>query len=573
METPLSRETLAAQAMGAVDPETGALVPPLHPATTYEMHPDGSLRDGRAYTRADNPTYDPAEQLLNVLEGGAGCILFASGNAAATAVFQALLPGDHVLVSRILYWGIRKWLAEFAVTWGLDVEFVDVTDLEAMRAAIRPGVTRLLWLETPANPTWEITNIAAAAEIAHAAQVCVAVDNTVPTPVLTRPIELGADLVVHSATKYLNGHSDVLAGAVVTARLDPLWERIRSWRRNAGAMLGPFEAWLLQRGMRTLFVRVQRASETALTLAQQLQSHPALKAVLYPGLPSHPGHETAVRQMQGGFGGMLSIRVAGGAEQALAVAAAARVFKRATSLGGVESLIEHRLSTEGPSSPVPGDLLRLSVGLETPEDLLADLTAALDASRRVRATSAAKPAPTEAAPEVVTKVRDVVERSVAPLIIARGGKVRLVSVDDGIVTLEASGSPGAILPVEKHLKTLLYGTIAEVTDVRLVWPGNKGSAWPDTHSATLSESVQTILDTEINPAVAVHGGRVTLIEAQADRVTIRLEDGCQGCNLAIVTVRQGIEPLLRARLGRPVAVIDATDHAAGTAPFFTPSKR
>jgi cystathionine gamma-synthase len=573
MEAPLSPETLAAQAMGAVDSETGALVPPLHPATTYEMHPDGSLRDGRAYTRADNPTYDPAEQLLNVLEGGAGCILFASGNAAATAVFQALLPGDHVLVSRILYWGIRKWLAEFAVPWGLDVEFVDVTDLEALGCAIRPGATRLLWLETPANPTWEITDITAAVEIAHAAQVCVAVDNTVPTPVLTRPIELGADVVVHSATKYLNGHSDVLAGAVVTARLDPFWERIRSWRRNAGAMLGPFEAWLLQRGMRTLFVRVRRASETALTLSQQLQGHPALKAVLYPGLPSHPGHEAAARQMQGGFGGMLSIRVAGDEDQALAVAAAARVFKRATSLGGVESLIEHRLSTEGPSSPVPGDLLRLSVGLESPEDLLADLTAALDASRRVRAASAAKPAPTEAAPEVVTKVRDVVERSVAPLIIARGGKVRLVSVDDGIVTLEASGSPGAILPVEKHLKTLLCGTVAEVTDVRLVWPGNKGSAWPDTHSAALSESVQTILDTEINPAVAVHGGRVTLIEARADRVTIRLEDGCQGCNLAIVTVRQGIEPLLRARLGRPVAVIDATDHAAGTAPFFTPSKR
>jgi cystathionine gamma-synthase len=573
MEAPLSPETLAAQAMGAVDSETGALVPPLHPATTYEMHPDGSLRDGRAYTRADNPTYDPAEQLLNVLEGGAGCILFASGNAAATAVFQALLPGDHVLVSRILYWGIRKWLAEFAVPWGLDVEFVDVTDLEALGCAIRPGATRLLWLETPANPTWEITDITAAVEIAHAAQVCVAVDNTVPTPVLTRPIELGADVVVHSATKYLNGHSDVLAGAVVTARLDPFWERIRSWRRNAGAMLGPFEAWLLQRGMRTLFVRVRRASETALTLSQQLQGHPALKAVLYPGLPSHPGHEAAARQMGGGFGGMLSIRVAGDEDQALAVAAAARVFKRATSLGGVESLIEHRLSTEGPSSPVPGDLLRLSVGLESPEDLLADLTAALDASRRVRAASAVKPAPTEAAPEVVTKVRDVVERSVAPLIIARGGKVRLVSVDDGIVTLEASGSPGAILPVEKHLKTLLCGTVAEVTDVRLVWPGNKGSAWPDTHSAALSESVQTILDTEINPAVAVHGGRVTLIEARADRVTIRLEDGCQGCNLAIVTVRQGIEPLLRARLGRPVAVIDATDHAAGTAPFFTPSKR
>ena len=574
MEAPLSRETLAAQAMGAVDSETGALVPPLHAATTYEMHPDGSLTDGRAYTRADNPTYDPAEKLLTMLEGGAGCILFASGNAAATAVFQALLPGDHVLVSRILYWGIRKWLAEFAVSWGLDVEFVDVTDPEALQAAIRPGVTRLLWLETPANPTWEITDIAAAAETAHAAQVCVAVDNTVPTPVLTRPLELGADLVVHSATKYLNGHSDVLAGAVVTARLDPLWERIRSWRRNAGAMLGPFEAWLLQRGMRTLFVRVRRASETALTLAQQLQGHSALKAVLYPGLPSHPGHEIAARQMQGGFGGMLSVRVAGGEEQALAVAAAARVFKRATSLGGVESLIEHRLSTEGPSSPVPGDLLRLSVGLETPEDLLADLTAALDASRRVCAAVPAEPTPTaEATPEIAAAVHNVVERSIAPLVIARGGKVRLVSVDNGVVTLEASGSPGAILPAEAHIKSLLCSAVAEIADVRFVWPGDVAAAEADTDAAALSERVQAILDAEINPAVAVHGGRVTLVEAQADRVSIRLEDGCQGCNLAIVTVRQGIEPLLRARLERAVTVIDATDHAAGTAPFFTPSKR
>ena len=574
MEAPLSPETLAAQAMGAVDPGTGALVPPLHPATTYEMHPDGSLTDGRAYTRADNPTYDAAEQLLNVLEGGAGCILFASGNAAATAVFQALLPGDHVLVSRILYWGIRKWLAEFAVSWGLDVEFVDVTDLEALQAAIRPSATRLLWLETPANPTWEITDIAAAAEVAHAAQVCVAVDNTVPTPVLTRPLELGADLVVHSATKYLNGHSDVLAGAVVTARLDPLWERIRSWRRNAGSMLGPFEAWLLQRGMRTLFVRVRRASETALALAQRLEGHPALKAVLYPGLPSHPGYEIAARQMQGGFGGMLSIRVAGDAEQALAVTAAARVFKRATSLGGVESLIEHRLSTEGPSSPVPGDLLRLSVGLETPEDLLADLTAALDASRRVRAAVPSEPTPTaETMPRVVAAVQDVVERSVAPLIIARGGRVRLVSVDNGVVTLEASGSPGAVLPAEAHVRSLLCAAVVEVTDVRFVWPGDAASAEADTDAAALSERVQAILEAEVNPAVAVHGGRITLVEAQADRITIRLENGCQGCNLAIVTVRQGIEPLLRARLGRAVMVIDATDHAAGTAPFFTPSKR
>lgn len=218
----LSPETLTAQALGAVDPVCGALVPPIHLSTTYERGPDGAYQSGRAYTRADNPTYDHAEQLLATLEAGAGCALFASGNAAATAVFQSLLPGDHVLVARVLYWGIRKWLAEFAVSWGLDVEFVDTADPAAVAAAIRPGRTRLLWLETPANPTWEITDLAAVAKIAHAADVRVAVDNTVATPVLTRPIEFGADLVVHSATKYLNGHSDVLAGAVVTARREPV---------------------------------------------------------------------------------------------------------------------------------------------------------------------------------------------------------------------------------------------------------------------------------------------------------------------------------------------------------------
>jgi cystathionine gamma-synthase len=298
--------------------------------------------------------------------------------AAATAVFQSLLPGDHVLVSRVLYWGVRKWLAEFALTWGLDVEFTDTGDLAVVAAAIRPGRTRLLWVETPANPMWEITDLAAVCDLAHAAGVRVAVDNTVATPVLTRPFEFGADLVVHSATKYLNGHGDVLAGAVLAARRDPFWERIRSWRRNAGAMPGPFEAWLLQRGMRTLFLRVHRASETAHQIAAHFRGHPALTAVLYPGLPDHPGHEIAARQMSGGFGGMLSIRVAGGAGPARDVLAAVRVFKRATSLGGVESLIEHRRGSEGPSSPVPDDLLRLSVGIEAPGDLIADLEAALD---------------------------------------------------------------------------------------------------------------------------------------------------------------------------------------------------
>lgn len=382
----LSPQTLAAQGLGETDQATGALAPVISLSTNYEQQPDGSYPQGRAYTRADNPTSEHAERLLAALEGGDGaCALFGSGMAAVTAVFQALLPGDHVLVSRVLYWGVRKWLAEFALTWGLDVEFTDTADLAAVAAAIRPGRTRLLWAETPANPMWEITDLAAICELAHAAGVRVAVDNTVATPVLTRPFEHGADLVVHSATKYLNGHGDVLAGAVLAARRDPLWERIRSWRRNAGAMPGPFEAWLLQRGMRTLFLRVHRASETALAIAEHFTGHPALTAVLYPGLPAHPGHPIAARQMDGGFGGMLSIRLAGGAPRAHAVLREVRVFKRATSLGGVESLIEHRRGSEGPSSPVPDDLLRLSVGIEAPGDLIADLEAALDAASRAPA--------------------------------------------------------------------------------------------------------------------------------------------------------------------------------------------
>jgi cystathionine gamma-synthase len=380
---PASPETLAVQGPGETDRSPGGLAPVISLSTNYEQRPDGSYPQGRAYARADNPTTEQVERLLSALEGGgARCALFGSGMAAITAVFQSLRPGDHVLVSRALYWGVREWLAEFASTWGLDVEFTDTTDLAALSAAIRPGRTRLLWLETPANPLWQITDLAAACEIAHAERVRVAVDNTVATPVLTRPFELGADLVVHSAGKYLNGHGDVLAGAVLSARRDPFWERIRAWRQNAGAMPGPFEAWLLQRGMRTLFLRVHRASQTAMALATHFAGHPALTAVLYPGLAGHPGHEIAARQMRGGFGGMLSIRVAGGAGHARAVLREVRVFKRATSLGGAESLIEHRRSREGPSSPVPGDLLRLSAGLETPRDLIADLEAALTAADR-----------------------------------------------------------------------------------------------------------------------------------------------------------------------------------------------
>jgi len=242
---------------------------------------------------------------------------------------------------------------------------------------VRKGETRLVWIETPSNPTWDVIDIEAAAEAAHSAGAMLAVDSTVATPVLTRPVEHGADLVMHSATKYLNGHGDVVAGALVTARRDEFWDQLAEQRHSGGAIAGSFEAWLLQRGMRTLFMRVRQASESALRIARDLEGHPALEAILYPGLASHPGHSVARRQMHGGFGGMLSLRVRGGADAALAVAGKCEVFIRATSLGGVESLIEHRYSIEGPASPIPPDLLRLSIGAEAVEDLIEDLRQAL----------------------------------------------------------------------------------------------------------------------------------------------------------------------------------------------------
>ncbi len=373
----LSPETLAAQALGRVDSVTRALVPAIHPSTTYQRDADGGYSSGRGYTRPHNPTYDEPEELLAALEAGDDCLLFASGMAAATAVFQSLLPGDHVVASRVMYWALRTWLVDFAVSWGLEVEFVDTGDIDAVAAAMRPGKTRLVWLETPANPTWVITDIAAVVDIAHAAHARVAVDSTVATPVLTRPLALGADLVVHSASKYLNGHSDVLAGAIVCAQSDAFWHRIRAWRRDAGAVLGPFEAWLLLRGMRTLFVRVERCSESALVIARRFEGHPRVAEVLYPGLPGHPGHTVAARQMTGGFGGMLSMLVKGGADETAQIVSRLKVFVRATSLGGIESLAEHRYLVEGPHSIVPKNLIRLSIGIEAVDDLIADLEQAL----------------------------------------------------------------------------------------------------------------------------------------------------------------------------------------------------
>jgi cystathionine gamma-synthase len=377
MTQPRHPATLVAQAMGRPDEATGALIPPLYATTTYLRDPDNQYRRGHSYGRADNPTFGHPEALLNALEGGAGCLVFASGMAAATTVFQALAPDDHVIAPKVMYWGLRHWLISFARPWGLAVELVDTSNLEALAAAIRPGATRLVWIETPANPTWAITDIAAAADLAHRAGARLAVDGTAATPVLSRPLALGADLVMHSATKYLNGHGDVVAGALVTARTDDFWARITGLRHDAGAILGPFEAWLLLRGMRTLHLRIERACRSAAFLAERLHEHPNAAAVLYPGLADHPGHAVAARQMQGGFGGMLSIRVKGGEAAAIAAAAKVEIWHRATSLGGVESLIEHRASIEGEGSPAPPDLLRLSVGIEHPDDLLADLEQAL----------------------------------------------------------------------------------------------------------------------------------------------------------------------------------------------------
>lgn len=368
-------ETLAAQAMGDLCSATGAIIPPIHVSTTYARDRDYTPVDGRTYIRDDNPSYDQAEALLASLERGVEAFLFASGMAAASAVFQCLRPGDRVVAPDVMYFGLAKWLATFGVDWGLDVVFIPTGDLSALSAAAKGA--KIVWVETPANPTWAITDIKAAASIAHEAGARLVVDNTIATPVLTRPLELGADIVMHSATKSLNGHSDVIVGALVTARDDAFWARIRSHRALTGPLPGSFEAFLLTRGMRTLFLRVRASSATALALAQRLQSHASINAVLYPGLPTDSGHEVAAHQMNGGFGGVLSIRVKGGTEAALAVATGCRLFKRATSLGGVESLIEHRRTVEGDESSTPGDLLRLSIGLEDLDDLFADLDDAL----------------------------------------------------------------------------------------------------------------------------------------------------------------------------------------------------
>jgi cystathionine gamma-synthase len=368
--------TQAAQALGWDEPATGGVAPAIYPATTYVRQPVPG-RTKYLYSRDDNPTYEQAEQLLAALEGGSAAMLFSSGMAAATALIQGLSAGDRVILPEVVYWGVRRVAKDIASGWGIGFDFVPNGDLDALARAAQPGRTRLVWLESPSNPTMAVADIEASAAIAHRAGALVVVDSTFASPVLTRPIELGADIVMHSGTKYLNGHSDVIAGALVAKEPSPYWDKLIAVRRYGGAVLGPFEAWLLLRGMRTLFLRVRAQSENALAIARHFEGHPAILQVLYPGLESHPDHAVARKQMTGGFGGMLSLRLRGGEQAALRLWGACKLFKVATSLGGVESLIEHRASIEGSDSPVPKDLLRLSVGIEDSRDLIADLEQAL----------------------------------------------------------------------------------------------------------------------------------------------------------------------------------------------------
>jgi len=368
-------ETVAVHAGTHVDPATGAVTQAIHPSTTFERDPDGSYPRGFLYSRNNNPNREALEDCLAALEGGAAGAAFASASAATAAVLMTLQPGDHVVAPLDAYHGTSRLLRETFARWKLDTTFVDMTDLAAVRAAVRAS-TRLVWVETPSNPLWKIIDIAAVAEIARGAGARYVCDNTTATPILQSPLKLGADLVVHATTKYLGGHSDVLGGAVVAKARDDVFERIRAIQASVGAVPSPFDCWLVRRGIRTLPYRVRGHSDNALRVATFLHGHRKVEVVHYPGLPTHPAHDVARRQMTA-FGGMVSVQVRGDQARAMDVAAKLRVFTRATSFGGTESLVEHRASIEGAGTRTPDNLLRLSIGLEHPDDLIEDLEQAL----------------------------------------------------------------------------------------------------------------------------------------------------------------------------------------------------
>ena len=368
-------ETLAVHAGHEPDPATGSVATPLYLSTTFARDPEGTPLGGHTYIRESNPNQSRLEAALASLEGGETAFGFASGMAAGIALFQTLLPGSHVLLPDDAYYGFRTAAAEFFPNWGITADLVDMSDLAAVQAALRPE-TRVVWIESPSNPLLKVVDIAAVARIAREAGAFSVCDNTFASPALQRPLTLGVDVAHHSMTKYLGGHSDVQGGVLIFARRGELSERVEHMRHILGPVLAPFNAWLILRGLGTLPCRMAWQSATAQAVAQFLAASPKVARVHYPGLPSHPGHEIAARQMSA-FGAMISFQAAGGREAALRTVARAQLFTRATSLGGIESLLEHRASSEGPASRTPQDLIRMSIGLEHPEDLIADLEQAL----------------------------------------------------------------------------------------------------------------------------------------------------------------------------------------------------
>jgi len=367
-------ETLAVHAGHQIDPATGAVSAPIHLSTTFERDVEGTYSRGFMYTRNNNPNRQALEEGISALEGGTAAVAFASGTGASSAIFQALEPGDHVLAHVDAYYGTTRLLREIFLRWGLEPDFVDMSDLGAVQKALRPK-TKLAWMETPSNPLLKIVDLAAAAKVVHDAGALCICDNTW-APTLQRPFDLGADFVLHSTTKYFGGHCDVLGGIVIAKNEGALFRRIRGIQYEGGAVPSPFDCWLILRGMRTLPWRMRAHSENAAKVANFLSQHRKVERVHYPGLESHPGHEIAKKQMSM-FGGMLSLEVKGGRDAAMKVSTSTKIFTRATSLGGVESLIEHRASIEGPGTQSPQGLLRLSIGLENADDLMEDLDQAL----------------------------------------------------------------------------------------------------------------------------------------------------------------------------------------------------
>lgn len=369
-------ETLAIQSTLMPDANAGAVVPPIYLSTTFEREADGSYKHDYVYSRADNPNRKLLESSLATLENGAVAISFASGMAATTALFQSLKSGDHIVVPNDAYYATNVLIAEVFTQWGLEMTKVDMTDLEEIKAAIQPN-TKLIWIETPSNPELKITDIEATANLAHEYGAILAVDNTWATPVTQRCFEWGADVVMHSTSKFFGGHSDVLSGALIFKEAGALSEKIKTIQKLTGAVPSPFDCWLITRGIKTLPLRVKAQTESAAKLAEYLSQHSQIEVVHYPGLASHPQHEIAKRQMTGGFGAMLAVQIKGDAKNAMAITGRLKLFTTATSLGGVESLIEHRKSVESPDSPTPDNLLRVSVGLENIDDLIKDWEIAL----------------------------------------------------------------------------------------------------------------------------------------------------------------------------------------------------